>query len=437
MKYHIITYGCQMNKSDSERIAGFLNSLGWQEVGAPDEADLVLLNTCGVRQASENRVYGQVHNLAALKKTKPSFLIAVTGCMAGRDKNGKIKNKMPAVDLFFPIMDLVRLPEFLKKINPSLLTIQNDLPKDYLEIQPRYTKKFQAFVPIQTGCDNFCTYCVVPYSRDRERNRLAQDILKEVHALVAQGCVEVTLLGQTVNSYKALDRHFFSKENPFQNDFAALLWEINQIVGLWRMTFTAADPQYMHPEVIQALTLSKMVNYLHLPVQAGSNSVLAKMNRKYTREKYLEIINKIKQACPDITLGTDIIVGFPGETKEDFLKTVDLYKQVDFDISYTAKYSPRSGTSAFKMKDDVSREEKERRWWVLQRLMEETALCKNQVFKNQEIEVLLESWADGILSGHSSELKLVQASGTAALVGKVVKVLIKDPEMWVLRGEIV
>jgi len=436
-KYHIITFGCQMNKSDSERIAGFFNSLGWVEADAPDAADLVLLNTCSVRQASENRVFGQVHNLATLKKTKPNFLIAVTGCMAGRDKKGEIRKKMPQVDLFFPIIDLVRLPQMIKQIKESVPFNPIECSTDYLTITPEYSKKFQAFVPIQTGCNNFCTYCVVPFSRDRERNRPVKDILEEIKKLVAGGCVEVTLLGQTVNNFKALDPESYSVNNPFKNSFAALLWELNEILGLERINFTAADPQYMDDEVIAALALPKLVNYLHLPVQAGSNNVLASMNRKYTREKYLEIIEKIKKTRPGIALGTDIIVGFPGETDKDFEETLDLYKQVDFDISYTAKYSPRTGTAAFKMKDDVSRTEKERRWWALQNIMEETALRKNQEFKGQTLNVLFESCKDGLCSGHSHELKLVQVEDGKDWTGKIIKVQIIDPEMWVLRGKIV
>src|SRR3989339_59809 len=385
MKFYLITYGCQMNKSDSERIAGFLCDLGWEKVERPEESDLIILNSCIVRQSAEDRVIGEVKNLAYLKKNNPRLVIAVTGCLPGRDKNNKLRQNFPGADLFFPIIDIVNLPQMLQNLGVYLSVSNSAL--DYLDFTPQYTNNFQAFIPIQTGCNNFCAYCVVPYSRGRERNRPVKKILQEVKKLADKGFLEIILLGQTVNNYQAPDEENFSKVNPFKNHFAALLWELNQIGGLKWIHFTAADPQYMNDEIIAALNLSKQVNYLHLPVQAGSDKILSQMNRHYSKEKYLEIVAKIKKTRPGIALGTDIIIGFPGESAEDFLETVDLYKQADFDISYNAKYSPRSGTPAFKMSDDVSREEKERRWWVLQNLMEEIVLRKNQIFKDKEIEV--------------------------------------------------
>lgn len=435
MKFHLITYGCQMNKSDSERITGFLCDLGWEKVENPKEADLILLNSCSVRQSAEDRVIGEVKNLAEFKKTNPRLVIAVTGCLPGRDKNNKLRKNFPAADLFFPIIDIVNLPQMLK--NLGICLPPSPILLDYLDFTPRYVNNFQAFIPIQTGCNNFCTYCVVPYSRGREHNRPVKKILQEVQELSNQGFLEITLLGQTVNNYQAPDPENFSRNNPFKNHFAALLWEINQIKGLKWIHFTAADPQYMTEEIITALNLPKQVNYLHLPVQAGSNKILAKMNRHYTREKYLEIVTKIKKARPGIALGTDIIVGFPGESVEDFLETVDLYKQADFDISYNAKYSPRSGTPAFKMKDDVSRKEKERRWWVLQNLMEEIVLRKNQIFKDKEIEVLVEKCENGLCSGHTYEMKFAQLNSAENLAGKIIKMKVEQAEMWVLRGRLV
>jgi len=435
MKYHIITFGCQMNKSDSERIAGFLNDFGMMNAVGPNEADLILLNTCSVRQSAEDRVFGEARNLSRLKHTNPNLVIAVTGCLPGRDKDGKLRAKMQGVDLFFPIIDLVKLPEMLRQFG-WILSSKKDAPYNYLLIAPVYKNNFQALIPIQTGCNNFCAYCVVPFSRGREANRPFKEILEEVKILAKRGYLEITLLGQTINNYKALDKENFSNNNPFKNknDFAALLWELNQIHGIERIHFTAADPQYMTDEVINALVLSKQVNYLHLPVQSGSNFVLKRMNRKYTAEKYLEIISKIKKSRHGIALGTDIIVGFPGETEEDFNQTVELYKKVDFDISYNAKYSPRFGTAAFRMKDDVPREEKERRWWVLQRLMEENTLRKNQAYLGVEASVLAERSVNGICSGNSNEMKLTQFAGGLELIGKLVKVKITQPKMWVLRG---
>lgn len=433
MNFHLITYGCQMNKSDSERIAGFLIGLGWQEVEAPNEADLVILNTCSVRQSAENRVFGEVNNLIELKKTNPRLVIAVTGCMPGRDKNNQLRRKLPGVDLFFPIIEIIHLPEMLSQLG---LKVVNPNPvNEYLDCQPQYANNFQAYIPIQTGCNNFCTYCVVPYSRGREKNRALKNIVDEVKELAERGCVEITLLGQTINSYRAPDPENFSVTNPFKNHFAALLWELNQIEGIKWIHYTAADPQYMSQEVIESLILPKQVNYLHLPVQAGSNAVLAKMNRKYTREKYLEIIDQIKKIRPGIALGTDIIVGFPGETEADFAQTIDLYRQADFDISYNAKYSPRSGTPAFRMKDDVSLEEKNRRWWALQNLMEEIVARKNKVYADQEVEVLVERCEKNWCSGHTHEMKFAQLTGEESLIGQIVKMKVQAAETWVLRGK--
>ncbi|MEK7190047.1 MAG: MiaB/RimO family radical SAM methylthiotransferase, partial [Patescibacteria group bacterium] len=310
--FFIITFGCQMNKSDSERIAGLLVSLGGAETSGPDEADLVILNTCSVRQSAENRVFGQLHNLAQLKKTRPEMLICVTGCMPGRDQSGDLRAKLFGVNLFFPIIDLPKLPALLKEKG----LLKEALPASqgiYWSITPHYHNDWQAFVPIQIGCNNFCTYCIVPYARGRETNRPVADILNEVRDLANRGFLEIQLLGQVVNNYQAPDTENFSKANPFKNHFAALLWEINKIDGINRIQFVSVDPQYMSDEVIEALALTKIMNYLHLAVQSGSDTILKKMNRKYTAQKFLEIIAKIRKVRPEIALGTDIIVGFPGE----------------------------------------------------------------------------------------------------------------------------
>lgn len=457
MKYHIITYGCQMNKSDSERIAGVLNDCGWEATDKPGQADLVVLNSCSVRQSAEDRVYGEVDELSKLKKKNPGLMVAVTGCMPGRDKEGKFKKKIPAVDLYFPINDLPRLPEMLMQPHPNLSLQRRGgkflpLPEgelegvgeNYLDTKPSYQNDFSAFVPIQTGCNKFCAYCVVPHARGREISRSLRAILDEVCYLAAKGFVEITFLGQTVNSYAAPDSENFSDKNPFKDCFAALLWEVNQIEGVRRINFTAPHPDHMSDEVIKALTLPKQINYLHLPVQSGSDKVLAKMNRHYTAADYLKIIKKIRAVRPGMALGTDMIVGFPGETKEDFEETIKLYKEADFDIAFLAKYSPRSGTVAYKMADDVPAKEKERRWWVLQRLMEETTLRKNQKFIGQAVEVLVSRFRNSAQSkgkciciGNSSEMKMVEFAGQAGWVGKIRKVKIEKAEMWRLIGKAV
>ncbi|MFA5935907.1 MAG: tRNA (N6-isopentenyl adenosine(37)-C2)-methylthiotransferase MiaB [Patescibacteria group bacterium] len=437
-KFHLVTYGCQMNKNDSERIAGLLSGLGFVSTESQEEADVILLNTCSVRQSAEDRVFGKMKVFAALKEKNPDVIIAVTGCMAGRDKKGEFKEKMAPVDLYFPTPEMVKLPRWIAELRPDLVN-SADLEEDYLKIRPSRAPGAQAFVTIQTGCNKFCTYCVVPYARGLEKNRPAKDILNEIHELVAHGVIEITLLGQTVNSYRAPDPEAFSSKNPYRDHYAALLWEVNQIPTLQKIHWTAPHPNSMTDEVIDALTLPKQVNYLHLPVQAGADSVLFRMNRKYTREKFLDVIRKVKEKRPGIALGTDIIVGFPGETAEQFDETVSLYRECDFDISYTAQYSPRSGTLGVKLfKDDVSREEKRRRWDVLQEIMEETAKRKNQAFVNGVVHVLIEKIENGLASGNTNEMKLCRfAASDPNLVGTIVPVKVTQALEWQLNGVMV
>ncbi len=437
-KFYLVTYGCQMNKNDSERIAGLLSGLGFAETESEEDADVILFNTCSVRQTAEDRVFGKMRDMKRLKERRPEVIVAVTGCMAGRDKKGAFREKMEAVDLYFPTPQMVHLPRWIAELRPELVN-SDDLASDYLKLKPLRVPSAQAFVTIQTGCNKFCTYCVVPYARGMEVNRSVADIMQEIRELAAHGVIEVTLLGQTVNSFKAKDPESFSKENPYTDHYAALLWEVNQVSGIERLHWTAPHPNSMTDEVIDALTLPKQVNYLHLPVQAGNNEVLFRMNRKYTQEKFLEVIAKVKIKCPEMAIGTDIIVGFPGETAEQFEETVALYRAVDFDISYTAQYSPRSGTLGVKLyADDVSREEKRRRWDVLQGLMEETAKRKNQTYVGKTVLVLVERIENGLAAGNSREMKLVRfAASDTDLIGKIVPVMVESALEWQLNGKMV
>ena len=443
-KYYILTFGCQMNKNDSERIAGLLSSLGLKEGQNPGQAEVLIINTCSVRQHAEDRVYGIIREWQKFRKNKPQLFIGVTGCMPGRDKNGKLQKKIKGVDWFFPISDLPLLPGKLNFGRDALQCVSTH--NNYLNIKPKNSEKFRAFVSIQTGCDNFFTYCIVPHSRGRERNRPLKEILLEIKKLARQGCKEVTLLGQVVNNYRLQatparrrggDYRLLHKCNPFKkkDDFAALLWEINQIKGIERINWTAADPQYFNKYQIQALTLPHQVNYLHLPVQSGDNGILKKMNRKYTREEYLALVKKIKKARPGIALGTDIIVGFCGETKKQFKNTLDLYKKCAFDISYHAQYSERPGTVAAKMfKDDVPRLEKKRRWQAVQALMEKIVRRKNQKYVGQTVSVLVDKCAGGYCYGNSNEMKLVRFLGVKKLLGQIVNVKIQEAKEWILYG---
>lgn len=436
-KYHLVTFGCQMNTSDSERMATMLEGVGYSAAAGPEDADFILFNTCSVRQSAEDRVFGQVNNFAKLKEKNPRLLIGVTGCMAGRDRDGKLRQKLPQVDLFFPTRDLPQLPRWLAEHEPELVNV-GEAVDDYLALQPKYAREFTSYVTIQTGCNKFCTYCVVPAARGLEQNRPAADILREIRERADRGTVEVVLLGQTVNAYVASDPETFSKSNPYKDHFAALLWEVNQIDGIERIHYTAPHPRHMTDEVIDALTLPKHVNYLHLPVQAGDDEVLRRMNRRYTHDFYVDLVGKIRAKKPDIALGTDIIVGFCGESEGQFDRTVELYKKADFDISYTAMYSPRTGTVAHKAwKDDVAKPEKKRRWDVLQKLMEETVLRRNQAFVGKTVEVLVGAYDERtkIASGNSKEMKVTRFPGAPDLVGKIVNVKINSAQEWVLSGE--
>lgn len=439
--YYIITFGCQMNRNDSERMAAILQKMGLKLANKPEQADVIILNSCSVRESAESRIYGQVGNLAKLKQEKPNLIIGVTGCMPGRDKDGLIRKRLKGADLFFPTEEMIHLPKRLAELNADLRPV--DLAEDYLQLRPNYNKKFQAFVTIQTGCNHFCTYCVVPYARGTEGNRPLKQVLAEVEELAQNGCLEVTLLGQIVNHYRAPDPEYFSNNNPYQrNDFAKLLWEINQFDGIERVHFTAPHPLYMDEEVIDALTLPKQVNYLHLPAQSGNTEILKKMNRCHGRDYYIKLIKRIREKRPDIAIGTDIIVGFCGETEEQFQDTVSLYKICDFDICYTAQYSARSGTVADKkFEDDLSanaqgREEKKRRWQILQDLMEEITSRKNKKYLGRTVSVLVDECKDGCCSGNSSEMKLVRFKGDESLIGKIVEVEVEKADTWMLEGKI-
>lgn len=432
--YHIITFGCQMNKNDSERMESILQSMALRSTEHIENADVIVLNTCSVRETAENRIFGYMETFTELRLKKPHLIVGITGCMPGRDKNGTIFKRLHEVDLYFPTKDMVMLPKWLSELNPELRPI--DLDQDYLSVRPIHDNYTQAFVTLQTGCNHFCTYCVVPFARGLEQNRTLKNILEEVKDLAAHGCVEITLLGQIVNHWKASDPEYFSSHNLYRdNDFAKLLWEINQISGIERVHWTAPHPIYMDDEVVDVLTLPKQVNYIHLPVQSGSTAVLRRMNRRHTAEQYIEIIKKIRAKKPDIAIGTDIIVGFSGETEQDFQDTISLYQACDFDISYNAQYSVRPGTLAAKLyKDDVSKEDKLERWHKLQSIMEEITYRKNQKYVGHAVSVLVDRMEKGFCIGNSRDMKLVRFVGDPSCIGKIGDVHIHEAGTWILDG---
>ncbi|RKD27714.1 tRNA-i(6)A37 thiotransferase enzyme MiaB [Caminicella sporogenes DSM 14501] len=436
-KYYIETWGCQMNEHDSEKLAGMLSNMGYTSCDNKKEADLIIFNTCCVRENAELKVYGNLGQLKPLKKNNPDLIIAVCGCMMQQSHIVEyIKKKYPFVDLIFGTHNLHNFPVLLANCRQSDNMIVEiwDREGEIVEGIPVIRKYgIKSFVNIMYGCNNFCTYCIVPYTRGRERSRKPDDILNEIKNLVANGTVEVTLLGQNVNSYgKTLD-------NPI--DFADLLYQINEIEGLRRIRFMTSHPKDVSPKLIRALKeCDKLCEHIHLPVQAGSNRVLEKMNRKYTREKYLKLIEEIRKAVPDISITTDIIVGFPGETEEDFKETLDLVEKVGYDNAFTFIYSIRKGTPAANMKEQVPDEIKHERFNRLLEVLHKSVKEKNHALKNKVLEVLIEGTSkndDNILMGRTRTNKVVNFKGPKELIGKFAHVKITEPKNFSLYGELI
>jgi len=438
-KYYILTLGCQMNKNDSERIKTILNNMDFLETEDYKKSDIYIINTCSVRQTAEDRVIGIVKNLYEIKKKNKNFLVIITGCMPGRDKDLKEYKKFHknVIDLYIPINEIYKIPELIKKYYKNINYTVNY--GDYLDLEATREESFRAFVPIINGCNNFCSYCAVPYSRGREKSRNFKAVIDETINLKKRNYKEITLLGQNVNSFNPTDlNECKSEDNPYNHPFACLLWEINKI-GIPRIYFTSSHPKDMSDEVIDALKLENMGNYIHLAMQSGSDDVLEAMNRKYKIEDYLDRINKIRKIKPEIAIGTDIIVGFPGEEEKDFKNTCDIYKKIKFDISYTAIYSDRSGTVASKMPENIkigNKIKKERRD-ILQKIMEDITFEKNQKYLNKKVSVLVDGKEGEYLKGNSKELKIVKFKGDDKLIGEIVDVYINKIQTWNLYGELI
>jgi len=421
--YHIITIGCQMNKADSERIASYLNS---KRITSTDQksADLVIINTCGVRQKAEDRVYGLVKQI---RKDNKESDVVITGCLAKR--KDVIKRLEGRVKLFMPINELPKMIELLtnKLDNKSLDDLRENQGERYLEIEPNYSNNFSAYVPIGNGCNNFCSYCVVPYARGREVYRDYNKIIAEVKKLVSLGYKEINLIAQNVNSYKSNDK-----------DFADLILEIEKIPGDFWLRFFSSHPKDMKDKLIKTIgKSSKLANHLHIAVQSGDNEILKKMNRKYTVEQFKELIKKIKKEKPGIAITTDLIVGFPSENREAFENSKKLFTEIRFDLAYTAMYSPRYGTVAYKMEDDVSEEEKKKREDEILEILKITALEKNNKYLNKTVKVLVEGKnRSNKYYGKTSSYKNVSFdSEENNIIGKFVKVKINKSQDFGLEGE--
>ncbi|MGW8184676.1 MAG: tRNA (N6-isopentenyl adenosine(37)-C2)-methylthiotransferase MiaB [Candidatus Moraniibacteriota bacterium] len=457
-KYYIKTFGCQMNFSDSERLASFLDSLGLEPLlikadtdlssKALTEADLVIFNSCGVRKMPEDRAFGQIHNL---RKNNPNIKIALTGCIAQRkDVQQVLKNK---VDLFFSIKNIKLLENFVienyfKNLKFKIKNSPSNQEKiAYLSINPKYTNTFSANVPIMTGCNNFCTYCVVPYARGRETSRPVAEIIEEIKSLVKNGYKEITLLGQNVNSYRGelkIKNEKLKISGSQTLNFSDLLKKINEIPGDFWIRFMTSHPKDMDDALIDTVTkLEKVCESVHLPIQSGNNKILEKMNRKYTRQHYLDLTEKIKQSFKKnkpatiFSLSSDIIVGFPGETKKQLEDSALIMKKVKYDMVYFGQFSPRPETVAWKMKDNVSKVEKERREKYLNEILKKTALANNKKYLNKIFNILIESKKNGSYFGKTRTLKNVLVkTDKENLIGKIVKVQITKISTWNLEGKL-
>ena len=434
MKYYIITYGCQMNWSDSERIATVLKKIGYKLALKINEADLIIVNMCSVRQSAVDRVYGKIKNFAKLKGQRSNVKCILTGCILKKDKRKFAKY----FNLILDIKDLIKLPKIL---NLKYKT-QNIKYKNYLEIKPKYLNEFSAYVPIMTGCNNFCSYCVVPYVRGSEICRPVEEIIYEVKNLVKRGYKEIWLLGQNVNSY-GIQRG--TTQNNTQNNaeinFPKLLRMVDNITGDFWIRFTSSHPRDFSDELIEVMAKSKKITpYLNLPVQSGDNEILKKMNRPYTISQYKNLVKKIRKKIPNITLSTDAIVGFPGETKKQFQNTLKLFKETRYDMAYISQYSERSETAASKLKDNVPQKEKKKRWKELTKILEKTALKNNKKYIGRKVEVLVNEIKNGFLIGKTKSYKSIkiinQESGirNQELVGQFVKAKVIDALPWRLKG---
>lgn len=439
--YYIRTFGCQMNAHDSEVLAGLLEELGYKQASSLEKADLILYNTCCVRANAENRLYGHLGNLKPLKEKRPDRIIGVCGCLVQQPgEEEKIREKFPFVDLVFGTHNLHRLPALLAQLAATKSRIFEIWQEgERVEDLPVHRESpFKAWVNIIYGCNNFCSYCIVPYVRGREQSRRPEKILEEVRALAADGVKEVTLLGQNVNSY---GRDLPAGERI---DFADLLRMVNEVDGLSRIRFQTSHPKDLSSKLIRQMAAGeKICEHLHLPVQAGSNRVLAAMNRQYTREHYLKLVEELRATVPGIAITTDIIVGFPGEEEEDFLQTLDLVEKAAFDSAYTFAYSPRKGTKAATLPNQVAPEIRMERLYRLIEVVDALALKSNRRLEGEVVTVLVEGPSakrEDIYTGYTRSNKQVlfpRPDPAGDLLGREIPVLIEKGLSHTLYGEVV
>lgn len=434
--FFITTYGCQMNEEDSEKLSGMLKRIGYTKTENIEDASIVLFNTCCVRENAENKVFGNLGMLKKYKRENPDLIIGICGCMMQQEGMAdKVLKTFPYVDIIFGTHNSYKFPEYLNRVKTEGVQVKEILNKETeiiegIPIDRENTTK--AFVTVMYGCNNFCTYCIVPYVRGRERSRKPEEIIKEIKELVSKGYKEVTLLGQNVNSYgKGLEENI---------DFAKLLRLINEIDGLERVRFMTSHPKDLNEDVILAIKeCDKLCEQIHLPVQSGSNRILKEMNRHYDRERYMYLINKIKEQIPDVTITTDIIVGFPGETEDDFNDTLSLVKEVGYDSAYTFIYSRRNHTPADRMENQIPDDVKHERFNRLVQAVNEGVIKSNKEYEGKIVEILVEGISkndETKLMGRTRNGKLVNFEGDKSLIGKLINLKIVRAQPFSLIGEL-
>ena len=429
-KLKLLTYGCQMNVADSERMAGLLRQIGYSLTDDADDADLILINTCCVRATAEDKVFGQIGRFKALKRLKPNLILGVAGCMAQKEGANLIK-RAPHVDFVLgtgqssEVARVVRSLELERRHIVDTSNVSGEIPS---EVFPLRGGSVSTFVPIMYGCDNFCTYCIVPHVRGRERSRPPEEIFTEVRQAVAEGFKEITLLGQNVNSYAG------------GMTFAELLTACDKL-GVERLRFMTSHPKDLSDALIAAIADGRNIcEHIHLPVQHGSNEILRRMNRVYTVEKYLRLVEKIRAAIPHVSLTTDLIVGFPGETDDDFAATLDFLREVKFDAAFTFIYSKRSGTPAATFPNQIDDETKHRRLAELMNVQNEISLAKNSALVDTVVEVLVEGASktdEKIFTGRTRSNKPVLFNHGSERAGDIVRVKITHAQTFLLKGDII
>jgi tRNA-2-methylthio-N6-dimethylallyladenosine synthase len=432
-KVKMLTYGCQMNFSDAERMTGELARIGYEETEDMNEADLIMINTCAVRETAEDKVYGKIGEIKGLKRQNPNLILGITGCMAQKEGEKLIKRA--------PHIDFVLGTNKIQQVVATVQALENEEARHIVDTAINEAEMpedmainrktaLSAWIPIMYGCNNFCTYCIVPYVRGRERSRLPEDIIAEIKEVVAQGFKEVTLLGQNVNSY--------GKDHK-KATFAELLAMVDDIEGIERVRYMTSHPKDLSDEVIEVIKNSKHIcTHFHLPVQYGSDNMLKRMNRVYTVAKYKETVRKIREAIPDCSLTTDLIVGFPGETEEDFQQLMEFIAEIRYDAAYTFIYSKRSGTPAAEMPDQIDDECKHQRLNRLMELQNKISLEINQSLEGKIMEVMVEGPSqnnEAVWSGRTSSNKLVLWNHGEEKIGDLINVRITQPQTWVLKGE--